>query len=120
MRKRAQLAAVLANAPRVLLMDEPFGALDAQTRAVLEDDFVRLWRQTGNSVVFVTHDLAEAILMSTRVVIFTARPGRVKAEYQIALPPAESTLDLRTTAEFHGYYAKIWADLREEVGHRLE
>ncbi len=119
MRKRAQLAAVLANDPTVLLMDEPFGALDAQTRAVLEDDFVQLWRKTDKSVVFVTHDLAEAILMSTRVVIFTARPGRLKAEYPITLPAAESTLDLRTTAEFHAYYARIWADLRDEVGHRL-
>jgi NitT/TauT family transport system ATP-binding protein len=119
MRKRAQLAAVLANEPGVVLMDEPFGALDAQTRAVLEDDLVRLWRRRRQSIVFVTHDLGEAILVSTRVIIFTARPGRIKADYPIALPPAESTLDQRTTAEFPGYYTKIWADLRDEVGHRL-
>ena len=119
MRKRAQLAAVLANEPSVVLMDEPFGALDAQTRAVLEDDLVRLWRQRRKSIVFVTHDLAEAILMSGRVIIFTARPGRIKGDYPIALPPAESTLEQRTTGEFHAYYTKIWADLRDEVGHRL-
>jgi NitT/TauT family transport system ATP-binding protein len=100
MRKRAQLAAVLANDPRVVLMDEPFAALDAQTRAVLED-------------------LAEAILLATRVVIFTARPGRVKSEYAVGLPAAESTLEQRTTREFHEHYARIWADLRDEVGHRL-
>ncbi len=119
MRKRAQLAAVLANDPRVVLMDEPFAALDAQTRAVLEDDLVRLWRRTGKTIVFVTHDLAEAILLATRVVIFTARPGRVKSEYAVGLPAAESTLDQRTTREFHEHYARIWADLRDEVGHRL-
>jgi NitT/TauT family transport system ATP-binding protein len=119
MRKRAQLAAVLANQPEVVLMDEPFGALDAQTRAVLEDDLVRLWRHSRKSIVFVTHDLAEAILLSTRVLIFTARPGRLKAEYPISLPGAESTLEQRTSPEFHAYYAKIWADLRDEVGHRL-
>ncbi|MBI4271796.1 MAG: ABC transporter ATP-binding protein [Candidatus Rokubacteria bacterium] len=119
MRKRAQLAAVLANEPGVVLMDEPFGALDAQTRAVLEDDLVRLWRGSRKSIVFVTHDLAEAILLSTRVIIFTARPGRIKAEYPITLPAGDSTLEQRTTAEFHQYYAKIWADLRDEVGHRL-
>jgi NitT/TauT family transport system ATP-binding protein len=119
MRKRAQLAAVLANEPSVVLMDEPFGALDAQTRAVLEDDLVRLWRRSRKSIVFVTHDLAEAILVSTRVIVFTARPGRIKADSPIALPPGESTLDQRTTAEFHSYYTKIWADLRDEVGHRL-
>jgi NitT/TauT family transport system ATP-binding protein len=119
MRKRVQLAAVLANEPPVVLMDEPFAALDAQTRAVLEDDLMRLWRNSGKSIVFVTHDLAEAILLSTRVVIFTARPGRVKSEYTIALPPIESTLEQRTSPEFHAYYAKIWGDLRDEVGHRL-
>ena len=119
MRKRAQLAAVLANEPPVILMDEPFGALDAQTRAILEDDVVRLWRGTGTSIVFVTHDLAEAILVSTRVIIFTARPGRIKAEYPIDLPPGDSTLDQRTSPEFHAHYAKIWKDLRDEVGHRL-
>jgi len=119
MRKRAQLAAVLANEPTVILMDEPFAALDAQTRAILEDDLVRLWRGSGTSVVFVTHDLAEAILISTRLVIFTARPGRIKADYAIDLPPAESTLDQRTSPEFHAHYARIWKDLRDEVGHRL-
>jgi NitT/TauT family transport system ATP-binding protein len=119
MRKRAQLAAVLANQPEVVLMDEPFGALDAQTRAVLEDDLVRLWRRSRKSIVFVTHDLGEAILLSTRVLIFTARPGRLKSEYPIRLPAAESTLEQRTSPEFHAYYAKIWADLRDEVGHRL-
>ena len=119
MRKRAQLAAVLANEPNVVLMDEPFGALDAQTRALLEDDLVRLWRQSDKSIVFVTHDLGEAILVATRVVIFTARPGRIKADYSIELPEAESTLDQRTTPEFHRYYTRIWADLRDEVGHRL-
>jgi NitT/TauT family transport system ATP-binding protein len=119
MRKRAQLAAVLANEPPVILMDEPFGALDAQTRAILEDDVVRLWRGSGTSIVFVTHDLAEAILLSTRLIIFTARPGRIKADYVIDMPPADSTLDQRTSPEFHAHYARIWKDLRDEVGHRL-
>jgi NitT/TauT family transport system ATP-binding protein len=120
MRKRLQLAAVLATEPRILLMDEPFGPLDAQTRTLIEDDFLRLWRDVGMTVVFVTHDLAEAIAMSTRVVIVTARPGRVKSQYEIDLPGGLSTTDRKLDAKYQDLYSHIWNDLRDEVGSRLD
>jgi sulfonate transport system ATP-binding protein len=120
MRKRLQLAAVLAAEPRILLMDEPFGPLDAQTRTLIEDDFLRLWRDVGMTVVFVTHDLAEAIAMSTRVVIISARPGRVKSEHRIDLPASASTIDRKLVPGFQDLFSRIWADLRDEVGTRLE
>lgn len=118
--KRLQLASVLATEPRILLMDEPFGSLDAQTRTLIEDDFLRLWRDVGMTVVFVTHDLAEAISMSTRVVIVTARPGRVKTEYTIDLPADLSTTDRKLEPKFQNLFSHIWADLRDEVGSELE
>ena len=120
MRKRLQLAAVLATEPRILLMDEPFGALDAQTRTLIEDDFMTLWRDVGMTVVFVTHDLAEAIAMCTQVVIISARPGRVKSQYKIDLPTGLSTTDRKLAPGFQDLFSQIWSDLRDEVGSRLE
>jgi NitT/TauT family transport system ATP-binding protein len=111
---------VLATEPRILLMDEPFGPLDAQTRTLIEDDFIKLWRDVGMTVVFVTHDLAEAIAMSTRVVIVTARPGRVKSQYKIDLPAELSTTDRKLEPGFQDLFSRIWADLRDEVGSSLE
>ena len=120
MRKRLQLASVLAVEPKILLMDEPFGPLDAQTRTLIEDDFVNLWREAGMTALFVTHDLAEAIAMCTRVLIISARPGRVKSDYEIALPSHMSTTERRLEPAFQDFYSSIWADLREEVGTRLD
>ncbi len=119
MRKRLQLAAVLATEPRILLMDEPFGALDAQTRTLIEDDFLALWRDLGMTVVFVTHDLSEAIAMCTHVVIISARPGRVKSQYRIDLPSGLSTTDRKLAPGYQELFSQIWADLRDEVGTSL-
>ena len=120
MRKRLQLATVLSVEPRILLMDEPFGPLDAQTRTLIEDDFIKLWREVGITSLFVTHDLAEAIAMCTRVVIITARPGRVKSDYDITLPDDMSTTERRLVPGFQDFFSSIWADPREEVGTRLD
>ena|SRR5215203_849129 len=119
MRKRLQLAAVLAPEPGILLMDEPFGALDAQTRTLIEDDFLTLWRDVGMTVVFVTHDLSEAIAMCTRVIIVSARPGRVKSQYKIDLPGGLTTTDRKLAHGFQDLFSQIWADLRDEVGTHL-
>jgi NitT/TauT family transport system ATP-binding protein len=119
MRKRLQLATVLAAEPSILLMDEPFGSLDAQTRTVIEDDFLQLWRESGMTVLFVTHDLAEAIAMCTRVVIMSARPGRIKVEYDIGLPRQMTTTERRLEPQFQTLFGRIWADLRDEVGTSL-
>ena len=83
MRQRAALARTLVRDPQIMLMDEPFGALDAQTRVLMQNEFVRMWEANQKTVVFVTHDLVEAISLADRVVVFSARPGRIKAVYDV-------------------------------------
>jgi NitT/TauT family transport system ATP-binding protein/sulfonate transport system ATP-binding protein len=86
MRQRAALARVLVNDPKILLMDEPFAALDAQTRGRLQQEVTRIWMETHKTVLFVTHSVEEAVLLADRVIIMTALPGRLKADVQIPLP----------------------------------
>ncbi len=104
MRQRAALARVLVNDPTILLMDEPFAAVDAQTRAALQREVARLWAATGKTVLFITHSVEEAVLLGDRVVAMTARPGRVQAEVTIALdrprdPTSPAFNDYRRTIE---------------------
>jgi len=86
MRQRVALARALAVDPSVLLMDEPFAALDAQTREIMHVELQRIWRETGKTIVFVTHNVAEAVTLGTRALVFTARPGRIKKEFRLELP----------------------------------
>jgi NitT/TauT family transport system ATP-binding protein len=115
MRKRVALAQSLINEPRILLMDEPFSALDVQTRSLMEDELLDLWSTTGASVVFVTHDLEEAIAMSDRVVVLTAGPGTIKGIYKVDLPRPRKVNEIRFDPRFSHIYEEIWRDLREEV-----
>ncbi len=115
MRKRLALAQTLINEPRILLMDEPFSALDVQTRALMENELLELWGATGASVVFVTHDLEEAIALSDRVVVLTAGPGTVKGEYRVDLPRPRNIAEIRFEPRFVEIYEEIWKDLRDEV-----
>ena len=115
MRKRAALAQTLINEPRILLMDEPFSALDVQTRTLMENELLQLWSATGASVVFVTHDLEEAIALADRVVVITAGPGTVKGVYRVDLPRPRNVTEIRFEAEFSRIYHEIWNDLRDEV-----
>ena len=115
MKQRVALARVLAFDPKVLLMDEPFGALDAQTREVMQEELTRLWGQTGKTIVFVTHDIEEAVYLGDRVVVLTARPGRIREEVPIALPRPRD-LAIKKSAQCHEYRNYIWDLIRSESG----
>jgi NitT/TauT family transport system ATP-binding protein len=116
MRKRVSLAAALINEPSILLMDEPFGALDVQTKAIMSNELLALWEQTRPSVLFITHDLEEAIALADRVVVMTVAPGTVKATYEIDLPrPRGAVQEIRFDPRFLEIHQQIWDSLREEV-----
>ena len=115
MRKRTALAQSLITSPEILLMDEPFSALDVQTRTLMEDELLELWASTSASVVFVTHDLEEAIALSDRVCVMTAGPGTVKGVYDIDLPRPRHVAEIRFDTRFVELYRDIWEDLRDEV-----
>jgi NitT/TauT family transport system ATP-binding protein len=115
MRKRVALAQSLINGPRILLMDEPFSALDVQTRSLMENELLALWAASSASVVFVTHDLEEAISLSDRVFVITAGPGTVKATYKVDLPRPRNVAEIRFQPRFAEIYEEIWKDLKDEV-----
>ena len=117
MKQRVALARVLAFDPKVLLMDEPFGALDAQTREVMQEELTALWERTGKTIVFVTHDIEEAVYLGDRVVVLTARPARVREEVKIALPRPRD-LTVKKSAQCHEYRNYIWDLIRSESGYR--
>ncbi len=115
MRKRVQLARLLAQEPRILLMDEPFGALDAQTRLLMQEALLRLWEASGLTVLFVTHDLQEAIGLSDRVLLFSARPGRIKAEYPVDMERPRGIETIVTHEAYNDLFVGIWRSLKEEI-----
>ncbi|OOG53252.1 ABC transporter ATP-binding protein [Polaromonas sp. C04] len=111
MRQRCALARTFALDSSVLLMDEPFGALDAQTKLQLEELLVDLWQAERRTVVFITHDIGEAIAVSDRVIVMSGRPGRIVSDTLISLPRPRSVRELQKSAEFHQIYAHIWEKL---------
>jgi NitT/TauT family transport system ATP-binding protein len=116
MRKRVSLAAALINEPSVLLMDEPFGALDVQTKAIMSNELLALWELNRPTVLFVTHDLEEAIALADKVVVVTASPGTVKATFDVDLPrPRGAVQEIRFGDRFRELHHQIWDALREEV-----
>jgi NitT/TauT family transport system ATP-binding protein len=115
MRKRVALAQSLINEPQVLLMDEPFSALDVQTRSIMSDELLSLWELTRPAVIFVTHDLEEAIALADKVVVLTAGPGTIKSVFQVDLPRPRRTQEIRFEPEFVAIYEQIWDALRAEV-----
>ena len=116
MRKRASMAAALINEPSMLLMDEPFSALDVQTRAIMSNELLQLWERTRPTVLFVTHDIEEAIALADQVVVMTAGPATVKAVFDVDLPrPRGGVQDIRFDHRFLDLYQRIWESLREEV-----
>jgi NitT/TauT family transport system ATP-binding protein len=116
MRKRVAMAAALINSPRILLMDEPFGALDVQTKAIMQTELLGLWEQLRPSVLFITHDLDEAVALADRVFIMTSSPGSIKHSFDIDLPrPRGAVQDLRHEPRFLDLQGQIWASLKDEV-----
>jgi len=115
MRKRVSLAQTFINGPQILLMDEPFSALDVQTRVLMHDELLRLWSQSEASVVFVTHDLEEAIALADKVYVLTAGPATVKSIYPIDIPRPRVASEIRYERIFIDISRTIWEDLREEV-----
>jgi NitT/TauT family transport system ATP-binding protein len=116
MRKRVALAQTLILDPKMLLMDEPFSALDVQTRSLMENELLNLWAQDRKSVVFVTHDLEEAISLSDRVLVMSAGPaGRMIGEFPIDLPRPRDVSEIRLTQRFVELHKLIWQALRDEV-----
>jgi NitT/TauT family transport system ATP-binding protein len=113
MKQRVALARVLAFDPKVLLMDEPFGALDAQTRETMQEEVIRLWERTRKTIVFVTHDIEEAVFLGDRVVVLTARPGRIREEVKIDLPRPRD-LTVKKSIQCHEYRNYVWDMIRSE------
>ena len=110
MRKRVDIGRVYANDPDILLMDEPFGALDVQTKERMQADLLEAWRVTKKTVIFVTHDLEEAIFLSDKIIVMSARPGRIRHVETVSLPRPR-TADMRLTDEFIGIKRKLWGML---------
>ncbi|HEX6158033.1 MAG TPA: ABC transporter ATP-binding protein [Burkholderiales bacterium] len=117
MKQRVALARVLAFNPKVLLMDEPFGALDAQTREIMQEEVTRIWERTHKTIVFVTHDIEEAVFLGDRVVVLSARPGRIREDIRIELPRPR-TLEIKKSAQCHQYRNTIWDMIRQESRHK--
>jgi NitT/TauT family transport system ATP-binding protein len=115
MKQRVALARTLAYEPDVLLMDEPFGALDAQTRELQQDDLLAVWREKKKTVLFVTHSVEEAVYLSERVFVMTTRPGRIKTVVDIELDRSANREAIMTSPEFARLRNRVWLDVREEV-----
>jgi NitT/TauT family transport system ATP-binding protein len=114
MQQRTAIARALANDPAILLLDEPFGALDNQTRALMQELLLGIWERERKTVLFVTHDIEEAIFLASRVVVMTARPGRIKTDVAIALPyPRHYTI--KTSPEFSALKARLTEEIRAEA-----
>lgn len=115
MRQRVNLARAFANDPDVLLMDEPFASLDEQTKLVLQDGLLQMWEGSRKTVLFITHSIDEAIRLADRIVVMSARPGRIKAEIPVSLPRPRDVFELQGTPEYQRVREIVWESLKEEV-----
>lgn len=115
MRQRANIIRTLVYEPEVLLMDEPFGPLDAQTRIVLQDQLLKLWETSRATVIFITHDLTEAIGLADRVLLMSARPGRMVRDDRIGIPRPRDIFHIHDDSEFRRLYDEIWKELEVQV-----
>jgi NitT/TauT family transport system ATP-binding protein len=114
MRQRVSLMRTLIMEPQILLMDEPFGALDTHTKLEMHDLLLGLWERERQTVIFVTHDLSEALTLADRIILLSARPGRLKQDFSVPFPRPRQAIKLRETAEYGQIFARIWHSLGEE------
>ena len=115
MRQRANIIRTLVYNPRVILMDEPFGPLDAQTRLTLQNQLLQLWNEERKTIIFITHDLTEAIALADRVVVMTGRPGTVKSITPVKIPRPRDVYHIHDSEDYRAIYDKLWEELRVEV-----
>jgi NitT/TauT family transport system ATP-binding protein len=115
MRQRANIIRTLIYSPKVMLMDEPFGPLDAQTRVILQDQLLDIWSRTGVTIIFITHDLHEAIGLGDRVVLLSSRPGRIIRIDQVAMPRPRDVFRMHDSDAFRALYDAIWVELERQV-----
>lgn len=120
MRQRCSIARAFANDPEILLMDEPFSALDAQNKFLLQEELLRIWEETGKTVIFITHSVDEAVMLGDRIMIMTANPGTIKETIDVNLPRPRDLLELQKTPEYGEYIHHIWSSLRHEVNRARE
>lgn len=115
MRKRVALARTLIYSPELVMMDEPFSALDAHVKMLMHEELLRIWEEDRKTILFITHDLGEAITLSDRVVVMSARPGQVKLELMIDLPRPRDPFLIHTKPEFIRLYEQLWSALKEDI-----
>jgi len=115
MKQRASVPRAFATDPQVLLMDEPFASVDEQTRVLLQEELLRVWEANRKTVVYITHSIDEALVLGDRVLVMSARPGRLKAEIEVPLPRPRSVYELKSTPAFAELVARVWGPLRQEV-----
>jgi NitT/TauT family transport system ATP-binding protein len=115
MKQRVAIARTLAYDPDILLLDEPFGALDAQTRESMQDELLRVWEGTGKTVVMITHDVSEAVYVSRRVAVMSRRPGRIVGEFPVVLDRSQGREATVLSQRYTDLRNKVWLTVREEV-----
>ena len=115
MKQRVSIARAFANDPEILLMDEPFGALDEQNRFILQEELLSIWSEMKKTVLFITHSIDEALYLSDRVLLMSSQPGRIAADIRIDLPRPRRLQDIRSHPEMTAAFTKIWQHLQEEV-----
>jgi NitT/TauT family transport system ATP-binding protein len=115
MKQRVSIARAFANDPEVLLMDEPFSALDEQNKTLLQEELLRIWEETKKTVLFITHSVDEAVTLGDKIMVMTAQPGRAKAIIDVPFPRPRKVLELRATPEYGELVYDIWGQLRDEV-----
>jgi NitT/TauT family transport system ATP-binding protein len=115
MKQRVSIARAFANDPEILLMDEPFAALDEQNKAILQEELLRIWEESKKTVLFITHSIDEALVLSDRALVMTARPGTIKADIDVTLARPRGAYELRASEGYGALSTRLWRELREEV-----